>query len=202
MHFWPILSHNTVDLVGSKNLYNSNNATFSRDRFGNINSSLSFNHGYIQAPDGVYFENEFTFLAWVKLRSYRNWQRLFDFGNKNRTNNILVSLSELSHMVFFRIRDHGSTQINTTILQLDKWYHLAFTFKNGKMITYINSLLYKSKTIEDFNINLNVPRNICYFGKSTFLTDQSGDYQLDDVKIFNKELKDSDIESEFINGYF
>ena len=183
-------------------MYDSFNATFSRDRFGNLNSALSFNHGYIQAPNGVYFENEFTVLAWVKLRSYRNWQRLFDFGNENRVNSIYVSLSNSNNMVYFHIQDNEALEIESSKLELNKWHHLGFTFKNGKMITYKNSLLDKSKTLEYLNQKFNFQREICYFGKSTFSNDKLGDYVLDDVKFFNKELIAEYIQSEFNNGYF
>ena len=79
---------------------------------------------------------------------------------------------------------------------------MGFTFKDGKMITYKNSLFDNSKIIIDFNLTLNVPREICYFGKSRISSDQTGDYELDDVKIFNKELNGEDLKSEFKFGYF
>ncbi len=69
------------------------NGQLSTDRNGRPNSSLCLNSGFASVPPGVYFDpatGGFTFMAWAKVNSYNNWQRIFDFGNGQNENIILA----------------------------------------------------------------------------------------------------------------
>lgn len=170
-------------------MYSPLNITFSQDRFGNKNSALNFSSGLIRATDGYYFANEFTFLAWVKLNSYVNNQRLFEFGN------VYVTLSQTGNQdrMFFRIGGSPYSWLRTARLDLNVWYHLGFLYKNKRLVVYRN---YQSTSSGAYNLNTNILRTDCNFGKN------GGDFELDDVKIFNVGLEKTEIESEYENGYF
>ena len=59
-------------MIGGADLYNGQNYDFVADRFGNNNSAIQFNQGYLRVPPGVYFEHaEFTVIAWIKLKLYQ-----------------------------------------------------------------------------------------------------------------------------------
>ncbi len=60
------------------------NAVLSPDRNGIANKAVCFMKGFASVPPGVYFDQAtggFTFMAWIQVFSYNNWQRIFDFGN-------------------------------------------------------------------------------------------------------------------------
>ncbi|RNA28273.1 secreted containing Dystroglycan-type cadherin-like domain [Brachionus plicatilis] len=128
VNYWPIEDGQARDLVGSKDLYDSFNTVYSQDRHGSNNSALNFSGGFIRAPSGVYFENEFTVLAWVKLKSHALWQRFFDFGNGYDNNNVLVGLScEHYHLCFHLYNNNTNLAPRSTsvLLDLNVWYHLV-----------------------------------------------------------------------------
>ncbi|RNA41607.1 baculoviral IAP repeat-containing 6-like isoform X15, partial [Brachionus plicatilis] len=132
INYWPIENGETRDLVASKDLFDSNNASFTQDRFGFDNSSLFFNNGYINAPSGIYFETEFTVIAWVKLKNYLEWQRLFDFGNGRKKDNVCLSLSKSNSepnvsIAIFNRNNHVS--LATIFLNLNEWHQLGFKLK-------------------------------------------------------------------------
>ncbi|RMZ99207.1 secreted containing Dystroglycan-type cadherin-like domain [Brachionus plicatilis] len=203
IHYWPIENGTTRDLVGSKYLQEPNNTNFEPDRFGNNKSVLSFNHGFIMAPRGVYFENEFTVLLWIKLRSYQSWQRLLDFSNGNYNDSVLVSLSDGDNKIKFNVRNNAILEIQSIeFLELNKWYHLGFSFRKETMTIYRNSQFIEKFNTEASNLSLNVQREYCYFGKSFWDRDPFGDFECDEIKFFNKALDTLDIQSEYFNGYF
>ena len=78
MNYWPM--SNQSDVVGGANLFGRSSYSFVPDRFCSANSAIYFNKGYLQVPEGVYFSGDFTFTAWVYLKSYQPWSRIFDFG--------------------------------------------------------------------------------------------------------------------------
>ncbi len=48
------------DIVGGADLYNGVSYSLTTDRFGNANSAIYLNNGYLQVPTGVYFSGDFT----------------------------------------------------------------------------------------------------------------------------------------------
>ncbi len=72
---------NLSDMIGIAHLFNGFNYSFVEDRYGNLNSSIYFQNGYLQVPPGVYFSYDFTFTVWIKLKSFKAYSRVIDFGN-------------------------------------------------------------------------------------------------------------------------
>ena len=85
-NYWPF-DGNLIDVVGGKHMTIGQNASFSSDNNGNTNSSLDLNNGYVKAPDGIYFNGDFTITVWVMPRKFTNGSRLLDFAilNSNGT---------------------------------------------------------------------------------------------------------------------
>jgi hypothetical protein len=79
---------NLSDVVGGANLYGGSNYSFTFDRFCSANSAIYFNKGYLQVPEGVYFSGDFTVTAWIYLKSYQSYSRIFDFGNGRISDNV------------------------------------------------------------------------------------------------------------------
>ena len=57
VHYWPITEANTFDVVGGKDLSIVENVTRCTDRFGAVNSALSFASGFGTMPNGINFGN-------------------------------------------------------------------------------------------------------------------------------------------------
>ena len=68
-------------------LTNSLNSKFEK------NSYLWINNGYVTAPAGVYFNGDFSVSVWIKVISFGNWQRVFDFGNGPNNDDVMIITS-------------------------------------------------------------------------------------------------------------
>jgi hypothetical protein len=73
--------NNLTDVIGGAYLFGGSNYSFVPDRFCSLNSAIYLNKGYLQVPAGVYFSGDFTLTAWIYLKSYQSYSRIFDFGN-------------------------------------------------------------------------------------------------------------------------
>jgi hypothetical protein len=94
INYWPM--SNLSDLVGGANLFGGGNYSFVSDRFGSPNSAIYFNKGYLQVPEGVYFSGDFTVTAWIFLKSYQSWSRIFEFGNGRDSDNVGLAMNATS----------------------------------------------------------------------------------------------------------
>ncbi|RNA09862.1 secreted containing Dystroglycan-type cadherin-like domain [Brachionus plicatilis] len=193
-----------MDVVGAKDLYEPINCLFSNDRFGTNASALSFNNGFMKAPSGDYLGgNEFTVLAWVKLREHLTWQRLLDFSNGGFKNNIYVSLSNPEKKVKFKIANNNvEFDVKSSVLTLNLWYHLGITLNQGLMSIYVDGNLKNSKPTGNLSLSTDDYKVYCFIGKSVFRNNPNGNFECDDIKFFNKALTDLEIFSEFRIGYF
>jgi hypothetical protein len=68
INYCPI--NNLSDVVAGANLFGRLNYSFIYDRFGNANSAIYFNNGYLQGPPGVYFSGYFTDTVWIYFKTY------------------------------------------------------------------------------------------------------------------------------------
>ena len=75
------------DIVQCTPLINTKNAEFVS------NSYLWLNWGYVAVPPNVYFSGDFSVSVWIKIIEYGKWQRIFDFGNGPKNNDVLMHLS-------------------------------------------------------------------------------------------------------------
>jgi hypothetical protein len=75
-------------------------------------------------------------------------------------------------------------------LELNKWYHLAFTIKNNIMYIYIDGILINSKPFTPTYSY--VSRNLCYFGRSLW-GDPYPDTDIDDIRIYKIGLSQNEI---------
>lgn len=155
--------------------------------------------GYWLVPPITRLGLNFTILAWVKLHSYRNHQRLLDFGNGASSNNVLISISGTSTGIYFH-NYVGSTNhfLNSnTFLSLYNWHHLGFIVKGGSSLIYLNGSLLISKNHLNGNIVQIINRTKCFIGKSNW-QDPNADSEFDDIKIYDGVLSSDQIMDEFL----
>ena len=129
------------------------NGALATDRFGNKNSSLFLNDGYATVPPGVYFNpdtNGFTVMVWMKIKEFKNWSSLIDFGLGKAQDNIYVGLDNGEHKMRLSVRDSGSItcQLDSTKLIIkNQWFHLATTVNGKDVKMYIDGVLTSSEDV-------------------------------------------------------
>ena len=128
------------------------NAVLSPDRNGIANKAVCFMKGFASVPPGVYFDQAtggFTFMAWIQVFSYNNWQRIFDFGNGPRNEEVLVTFRDTSNKLQLDTYSGGTTVrtgASTSVISLNTWYHVAVSVIDGASSWYVDGVLAGSGT--------------------------------------------------------
>src|SRR3989344_5919219 len=173
--------------------------TATTDRFGVANAALAFNgsNGYIDVPDGVYFNgSDFTVSAWVRMGAYNNWSRLFDFGNGSANNNVLTGLSNGNTgrpaAEIYNGTVSGGLIGSPATLPINQWALLTYSWSNGTGTISING----NQVIQGLqNTPLNVVRTINYIGRSNWAGDAYANARMDDFRIYNRLLTQSELQA-------
>ena len=166
-------------------------------------NGLSFDgtDDYISLPSGVYFDdNTFTVEAWVYVRSYNNWSRLFDFGNGSGSNNVLMTIStETGGFPTVHIYNGGASSGigSSKIMPLYKWTHMAFVLNGSTGSIYMDGI----KTGEGpfANTPQNITRIYNYIGKSNWGSDANSNFTLDDFLIWKTARLQAEIQSDMVS---
>ncbi len=141
---------------------------------------------HLQVPAGIWFGNTFTVEAWVYVRSYRNWSRLFDFGIGAGTDNVLGAISEQTggKPAFVIYQSTTPQQINSSAaIPLNTWTHLAFTRdSSGTGRIFLNGIQTASALIQ---APLSVNRTINYIGRSNWAPDGYADADIANFRIWD-----------------
>ena len=187
-------------------LYNGLNAAFASDRFNVANGAMSLSTGYLQAPNGVYFDGgDYTVIAWVYPRQFTTNPRLIDFGNGAPSDNIAFCFSDDTKGNPFQAIFNGTTAqlvlVSTQPLQLNQWNHVAFTFSSSTMkaCIYVNGVLTAVGTSPV--LPNNVVRTQNYIGKANGLV-ANADAIFDEIKIFSIALTQFQVQAEMTNDYY
>ncbi len=191
---------NLSDTIGNAHLSNGTNYSFVQDRYGHLNSCIYFQNGYLQVPSGVYFSSDFTITIWIKLKSYQSYSRIIDFGNGKSKDMVTIFFPEKSSKIYAGVWDDLNKEsfvITSSILELNKWYHVAFVCKknygyiyvNGGQIASTNKLLNPKNKVRESN----------FIGKSNS-NDSHADAVYDELKIYSGSLSSSELLDDYIRG--
>ena len=145
IHYWRISQGNLLDTVQGRDMIIQSNGYFTNDRNGNPNSALLLSHGFASVPASVYFDpatGGFTFMAWIQVLSYNNWQRIFDFGNGQANGNILVAFPNRGNKIQLHTYNRESLRSAelTDSISLNTWYHIAMSVSGDVSSLYINGV--------------------------------------------------------------
>ena len=154
--------------------------------------AIGLNDAAIQLPQNLP-TNSCTFSAYFyrTANTIFGWSRLVSF-NTDVYNSVLigsnVSVYDAKNITVF---DVGGNNIYTgnTIPMYDEWIHFCITYNNGSGKIYINGV---NETTYS-NTTLNIAKYVIGYG-----TSQAGFY-LNDVRVYNKVLTDSEVSS--LYGY-
>jgi hypothetical protein len=176
---------NLSDVIGGANLFGGSSYSFVPDRFGSPNSAIYFNKGHLQVPSGVYFSGDFTVTAWIYLKSYQYWSRIFDFGNGAPSENVYLSIIDTDSRLQGYIRqDSSESRLNTLpIINLNEWYFISFVLSGTTGLIYVNCNQVATGILHAPN---NIIRTSNYIGKSNWAINvfPNADAIYDEFKIY------------------
>ena len=187
-----------LDQIGSSHMIQGSLTSFIEDRFGCSNSALALNGGWTKVPSGVYFDSpEFTISVWVYPRQIGNWSRIIDFGNGQRSDNIvLMFANEYNPQHVLRILQSSNYILNKLIssqnLTLNEWQFIVATFNGTNARLYLNGILTAESNQTTYSLPV-INRTKCFIGKSNWHTDGYSWSYLDDLRYYNKTLSPDEI---------
>lgn len=203
IHYWPFNSH-IQDVIGGAHLFNGKNAGLTSDRFGRSLSALSLSNGHYQIPPGNYFSTgQFTITFWLKTRTFKLWSRLIDFSNGPLIDSIFFNTLDSQNNCKFKLYNLNTVIgfQNSSKIPLNTWTHVSLTYgKTNILSIYYNGTIQGSSlTSQALN---NKTRLYNFIGRSSnyAVGDPDIDAILDELKIFNKELNQKEVELEMINN--
>jgi len=186
-------------------MYGGLNFCFTNDRFNRPLSAISLQNGYLNIPPSDFFgTGKFSILAWVKVRNYKSWSRIVDFGlaNKGLRDNIVFALTYYaSGRPRLGIRNDG-TQIlgltSTLMPSKELWEYFACTFDYPNAHIYLNGTIVASgKSSSPMTTRI---RDSNYLGRGwNYYELDDTDADFDDLKIFNRALSQQEILDEMNN---
>lgn len=190
------MNGNLKDLAGNSDLTSIFSVQFAEDRHSNANSSILLNGIYLEVPPGVYFNGDFTIMAWVKLVENLAWARLIDCGNiinNNRYDVMVVALSNPTGnitSVYFKDATLEYDLVANGFFQIGKWEHFAMTLSVNHAQIYLNGqLIGESST---FVSPTQVVRSYCFIGRSNWGNVNANGF-FDEIKIYNRALSSNEI---------
>ncbi|RAR47170.1 putative secreted protein (Por secretion system target) [Flavobacterium lacus] len=167
------------------------------NRFGIENAALQLNgsNGHLTLPAGVYFSgSDFTVTTWVRKDANNSWSRLFDFGNGQANQNVLVGLTNGTTgrpaSQIYNGTVGGPTLTSVSVLPNNQWQMFTYTWSNGAGQLFINGelVIQGPQTTPE-----NVIRNLNYIGRSNWSNDGFANAGLDEFRIYNRLLTPEEI---------
>lgn len=197
-------SGNTNDASGNGNNGIVHNATLTADRYGTANAAYNFNgtDAYIEIPAStslskIYTANEVTIAAWINIRNwYNNWNVFAVFEQYDPATDwgsVLLEANWSSGGILFE-SGYNTNYIGCDyIWHFNEWHHLAVTYSRltDSAKFYVDGTLLCAKQYQAaFTPDLVNPYVI---GRSLSGPDEYSDGTIDEVRIYNRALRDSEI---------
>lgn len=174
-----------------------NGLSFNNDSVpGQVGSALDFDGSddYIDLPDGFNdFAKGCTISLWVYPTAVQNWARFIDFGNGSASDNIWFGRQASTNNLAFECWAGGSSNGLITAenaITLNQWQMFTVTvdrFGNARL--FKNGQLIQTGT----TASTSVTRTRNYIGRSNWSADDYFQGRLDDVRIYNYNLNDTEV---------
>ena len=134
-----------------------------------------------------------TFSVWVKYDSFKHWSRVFDFGNGENNNNILLAHYGTTSSGRFSHRVNSPTyELAGANLLINSWLHRVGVIEgNGNMRLYLNGSLVASNT--NTSVLPTLTRTQQFVGRSNWSADGYLDGLIDDFRIYDRALSSDQI---------
>lgn len=153
---------------------------------------------YVSLPAGMVNFTNLTVTAWVFWNGGANWQRIFDFGNDTSHNLFLTAKSDANTLRFgTRNGDAQEQDLNTGVLPVNQWVHVAVTLNGNTGKLYVNGQLRDTKAISYKPSDFNPVNN--WIGKSQW-PDPLFSGRMDDFRVYNYALSGAQIANVYNPG--
>ncbi|MDD2369892.1 MAG: right-handed parallel beta-helix repeat-containing protein, partial [Sulfuricurvum sp.] len=172
-----------------------------------INNGALFtrtNKQYIQLPtlsqNQPNFNDGFTVTTWAKFSSAGSWERIFDFGNGTNLNNIFLGRQGTTNNLVLGIHDPGADNylVASNAISDTNWHFWGATCNgSGGCKLYKDGVMIAQSTT--MKIPANVARTKNYIGKSNWSADAYLEGGVDEFKVFDATLSDSEILNIYTN---
>jgi hypothetical protein len=186
----------------------SEQPTFATDRYGEKRGAIGVRdmHTFWSLPPAVYFTGTpLTIMAWIRVHTCTNWDRLLDCGNNSQNDNVLLVLSYYGDSCSPRFDVYSGSSPTHTGLHNFKfgytWAHVAATVsEERRAVVYVNgAVVSTSSSAHLFNSPRNVTRTKCFLGKSNWNVDAYANADFDEIKFYNRALSREDVDFDFRN---
>ena len=146
---------------------------------------------FVQLPHEVASLQEMTICTWVKIRSTKEWQRVFDFGSG--TGHYLFLSPIARGEMRFVMKNGGDEEIlSAPKLNINTWYHVAISISNEAVVLYVDGKEVARST--EMKIRpCDIRPAINYIGCSQFSADPLLDGYIDDFRIYNYPLTPEEV---------
>ena len=172
-----------------------------KDRFGMEKSALAFDgiKDHVKLPAFEVGE-DMTISIWCKFLSFNYMSRLVDLGNGSVYDNIVLCnerrTAQLSFYIYKLDPETSRLELKKLIspqtYKKDEWIHVAGTIsKEGILKFFINGE--KIKEEKSDWVPENLKRTFQYTAKSNWPDDEFFHGELDDLRIWNRELTEEEI---------
>jgi hypothetical protein len=192
VNHWPF-NNNFYDIKSQKYLFDPVSVSFTTDRLNKPGGALYLDKGYLSAPPGIYFNGVHTVSAWFKVSS-NALALLVDFAGPNNINQVLLGISYGNGLSYGLNTDSSSGNsghvFSSTAIKLNKWQFIAITFDGTQSRVYLDGILTKTASAVS---PANVIRSFNYIGRSNWPPYLGSTAAIDDLKIFNRALTQSEI---------
>jgi hypothetical protein len=159
---------------------------------------------YIDLPDGVWFNGDFTIESWIYLRSYTYWSKFVDFGSGSDADNIVITISDSTtgRPVFHIFNGASQSYFGCAEpFPLNQWAHLAVTLSGSVGKIYINGRMVATNS--SMYQPLNVTRQNAYIAKSNWSGNPNVNMKIDEFRIWSVARTQSEIQqsmNQTLNG--
>jgi hypothetical protein len=163
----------------------------------NIGNALDFDgsNDYAQAPIDIWFTGNYTIETWIYPRTFSSWARVIDFGKAAGMSNVLLAYTEGTSgkpsLVNFNNQSNTGSLTSSTLLELNKWSHLAVSFNGTTANMYINGVLVATGPMSAPDYTT---REISLIGKSNW-PDPTANAIFDELRIWNVARSQAEIQA-------
>jgi hypothetical protein len=164
----------------------------------NIDTAGEIAGRYGQLPAGVLDYTDLTMTAWVYWKGGTAFQRIFAFGN-DVTHVAFLSPNIFGSSATFGITDTTEQSVQTLnqLLPSNQWVHVAVSLNGNTGRLYINGLMASRNTAVTHD-PINFRPSLNYIGKSLDAANPYFNGYIDDLKIYNYALTNTEVAHEYI----
>jgi fibronectin type 3 domain-containing protein len=177
-----------------------NGPTFAPGTFGNALVIASNTTQHARLPNGVTSGlTNFTVSTWVRVNSFANWQRIFDFGTGTGNYMFLTTQytptapnnAKLRFGIRTTVAAEQNVSGNSIALPTNAWAHVAVTRSGNTVSLYVNGTLAGSGAITLNPADLGVT-TLNYLGRSQF-NDPYLNGDLDNFRLYSHAMNAGEI---------